>query len=1098
MKSMLLALSLGALTTLGAEYFVSTSGNDAHSGLAQDQAFRTLTKAKESFKPGDTITIMPGTYHESLEFANFPTSDKTSTIRALIPGTVLIRGDIDPPAPFQPSETYPNVWTIQLDSKPTAVNERDTLTIYATVPTLQELEFTSAAWFYDNDTKKLHVRTSDSLPPKNHTITIGRIPDNGVAFWGSKVANIVIRDLVITGFNAPEQAKGYGFGTRWGIYLSGDPTNCRIENITAFLNGGGITVNRNGRENHIVNCKTYGNHSPFYASGGGIIVLTPNERGSIQDCISFDTEKMGIRYYGGTPAEHCKFQRNIAFDCTEGALWIKYPSDTTIAEDCYSDAALYARKIENSIFSHGDTGYFGAAQNSIVRSRDKDFSENNDLADPINFDFRPQADSAFKDKLPKYIQQDIFFVAPNGNDSAPGTSLKTAWKTIGFAIGKLKPGATLYILPGTWNENLVLDGLQDVAIRGRGHKPVSINANINAKNTKNLQLARLDVNAIALDNASETELRHCIARTSATFQNASNLDIKNSTFLGDVKLDQAPNHIVANNVFAKKLIRNSTQGLAFANAHAQEPTQAEYESFTIPPPKLAEGKGFVDGLKLLGGRGFDGLPAGHYWRQAIPTQIQIRDFKTLSSTVTTANLEAFATMPVEYTLTYAPQDNPQDKKSIQGGMRSNLISAGINGLQPNTTYNAQITLKAKAKRLYTNQDAAESLFNENRDLTIDNISFKTIDHDRQSQTFHVAKTGNDQTGDGTRKNPWKTISHAAKNAVAGDTVFVHPGTYLEMVRFKATGEQGKPIVFRGINPHTTCVDGGKRQLASAFVIHGKHNIVIDNFGLKWQADSSMAAVDIRNANNIRITRLFYDGRGAGYAPHFVGAVNAKNLEVDNCFLTRGFNGSIFRDCDNLLIRNNVFYINSLNQIVLSNNHNQKSVIRNNVFTDNTLQKVPNPIIHLRELNGVKIQDNCFFLRIPTTLKTLVGFSNINGIQQDFFPPVEEKGILPEQWKRQGRFARVNLTYEQFQKQVDYNPNAIFEDPKLDALKQFVTFKDWNDWTNFGQHSATANKHEWHNDGSRFKFPDDFIADNPTLQKADIGLQKDYVMKHGEP
>ena len=72
MKSMLIALSLGALTTLGAEYFVSISGNDAHSGLTHDQPFRTLAKAKESFKPGDAITIMPGTYHESIESANFP------------------------------------------------------------------------------------------------------------------------------------------------------------------------------------------------------------------------------------------------------------------------------------------------------------------------------------------------------------------------------------------------------------------------------------------------------------------------------------------------------------------------------------------------------------------------------------------------------------------------------------------------------------------------------------------------------------------------------------------------------------------------------------------------------------------------------------------------------------------------------------------------------------------------------------------------------------------------------------------------------------------------------------------------------------------
>ncbi|NLZ64166.1 MAG: DUF1565 domain-containing protein, partial [Lentisphaerae bacterium] len=70
-KEMITALSLAAGSMYAAEYFVSPGGNDSNTGLSQEQPFQTLQKAQSVFKAGDTLSIMPGVYHEGLEFRDF-------------------------------------------------------------------------------------------------------------------------------------------------------------------------------------------------------------------------------------------------------------------------------------------------------------------------------------------------------------------------------------------------------------------------------------------------------------------------------------------------------------------------------------------------------------------------------------------------------------------------------------------------------------------------------------------------------------------------------------------------------------------------------------------------------------------------------------------------------------------------------------------------------------------------------------------------------------------------------------------------------------------------------------------------------------------
>ena len=60
---------------------------------------------------------------------------------------------------------------------------------------------------------------------------------------------------------------------------------------------------------------------------------------------------------------------------------------------------------------------------------------------------------------------------------------------------------------------------------------------------------------------------------------------------------------------------------------------------------------------------------------------------------------------------------------------------------------------------------------------------------------------------GTKEDPFKTISAAAKIVKPGDRVTVAPGIYRESVTLTVSGEEGKPIIFRSDEPRKAIISG---------------------------------------------------------------------------------------------------------------------------------------------------------------------------------------------------------------------------------------------------------------------------------------------------
>ena len=110
----------------GAEHFVNKQGKDANNGTSRATAFLTIQKGVNALKPGDTLTIGPGEYFENVDRANLGSPDADTVIRAEIPGTALMRGDVDLPE-FKKVEGYRFVYAVACGRKPLGVLENPIL-----------------------------------------------------------------------------------------------------------------------------------------------------------------------------------------------------------------------------------------------------------------------------------------------------------------------------------------------------------------------------------------------------------------------------------------------------------------------------------------------------------------------------------------------------------------------------------------------------------------------------------------------------------------------------------------------------------------------------------------------------------------------------------------------------------------------------------------------------------------------------------------------------------------------------------------------------------------------------------------------------------
>jgi len=498
-----------------AEYFVNKIGNDDQDGLSRAAAFLTVQKGVDVLSPGDTLIIGPGEYAESVHRQHLGSMEKETVIRAEIPGTAVLRGDV-PVGTFRKTEGYSLVYETPFDRDVQAVTEVDTLTGLSRMPNLAELDAAPGRWLYDPAQKRLYVSASDGKPADAHVYRASVIAGDGLFLDSPK--RVVLEGLAVTGFNSSGPATAspsyrtpnMGLKVVWGV-LFHEAKNCVIRDCTAYFNGGGFAVNNGqnpdpalaGGGNLVEDCVAYGQffqNSAYESSGVGIYCPNNDE---IRNCHTYKNNAFGSRMYG----------KLVSPSKIVGSLaWSNFGN----LGDFQLKVGVPGARMENSISLGGFTNITDS-RNSITGKEPAEFSKDNisllpkdgksldldrEFADAENLDFRLQADSQFrgsgpdgKDRGPYPYAENVFYVSTQGDDAADGLSMRQAWKTLARAAKSLRPGDTVYLEGGEYDGNLNLqaDGTLEkpISLRGRGAKPVLIKGDFRVTDSSHLDFQRI-------------------------------------------------------------------------------------------------------------------------------------------------------------------------------------------------------------------------------------------------------------------------------------------------------------------------------------------------------------------------------------------------------------------------------------------------------------------------------------------------------------------------------------------------------------------------------------------------------------------------------
>ncbi|KPK43259.1 MAG: hypothetical protein AMK72_13575 [Planctomycetes bacterium SM23_25] len=975
-----MAVLLGALLASqsgvqGAEYFVNKQGSDANNGASRETAFLTIQKGVDALKPGDTLTIGPGEYFENAQRTGLGSPDVDTVIRAEVPGTAVLRGDV--PAPeFKKVDGYRFVYAAQFDQAPNAVLEHHELHTLLPKANVAELEFDPGFFHYDADSRTLYISNLDLSAPDQcrYTVAVSGKHGGKHGIELTRPRRVTIEGLAATGFYPG-----------WGINLNA-PVSCVVRGCVTFMSVGGIRLGpsgaiggEGGSSNVVENCVSYGH------TFGGIVRYGANND-VIRNCHTYRSkregnEHFGIMHYAGMTGP-LLIKNNISWG--QNFDYSVKPAAQERLENCVALGFVRNANMFHNLIGGGneyDRSSAAPADNILFlreRKLDRDF----EFADPLNLDFRLQGDSRFRgtapdgtDRGPYPYAASIFYVSPAGDDRADGLSMRKPWRTLERSLKGLRPGDTLYLAEGEyaaapWKK--AGNGKPPIRICGRGRGTVVIRGKLILTGGAGIVFERLNFSrGAALHDSRDLAFRNCTFFGPADGLGADrvkDLKVTHSVFAGvPLHLTGTEDVTLSGNIFAndgKPAVRldaagavrysdyNNYQdraqcwevngaGWSFADLQQRHDrySQALAPRFTLEKgvPRLEND----DRFRSLG-PGSTALGIHHEYETTAKALDLVGPFLH-SVSDSTANIEWWTSHPATYSLSWGGTPEMENTVgSFRGSGRFNTFS--LTGLKPGQTYYFKI-VSADASRA----DASLAVLKP-EDAT---LSFKTAPRPAAPRVYYVAPDGNDRNSGLKREEAFRTICRAAARVGPGDTVMIAGGDYNETVRIRAAGTRERPITFR-------CVTGEKAEhrgenLPRSFEVILKPDVRFDGLYFRGQSFWREGFV-VRQSARVQITRCLNT---------MVNASESPEMLVRNCVLHGGWTSVALSRCPNSRVENNVFIMTILRQLTCD----APTIARRNIFCECVRNKTHQTLLQLS--SKVKESDNCFYLRWPEDEKLAI-------------------------------------------------------------------------------------------------------------------------------
>lgn len=1129
------------------EYFVAKNGDDRYDGLSESNAFATVGKGVSVLAPGDVLTIGPGEYYESVVCHLTGSEDAPVTIRAKHPRTAILRGDAPLKAKFEKVEDRGFLYVCDMDDEVRGVLDSGYLSHYQRVACLDAADRTPGSYFHDVGKRQFYVHTADSSHPDKHVLSLagtvglyglrvvntekeGRVGEPNENEW---TRNLVIEGLVFRGYSQFIPKRSAREGTGLSLFL---PKDCVIRDCVAFLNATGlecvgVAISRNeetdlrresGENCLIENCAAYGNDDE---SGSGASIIC---RGSIKDsiirnCLAFKSRKC-IRFYSGA-LRNCAIKNNIAF----GDIWEKgnlnpiknlitgnvcerlvvYNSDTDVTRN------LTASLSEVNKFGHGRDAK-ATIENNIIEDRTGPIDPEANFAAPERLDYRLQSDAPLRGtgRAPFPYEDTVFFVKPDGNDAAAGTSVKQAWKTLDKACRSAAPGHTIYILAGLYDETLVPEnsGTEEkpIVFSDRGGGRVALKG-VDLKGKSHIVIRGLSASngeglGVRFENGTDLTLERCVVanRSGGGVQaaNVRNLQIRHCAFSENafgVKLEKCAAALVVANIFNANSetslqldsdslrtlwsdynsfnVASENVGVVDGSPNQPYDLVAWRRSFRLDEHSLTRTPDFDDDYYLKNYYQFNGLgplamPVGPYERVKRRSSATVSEPVVHSATSTTVNIEcvtpgALANCELHWGITPECEKRlPVPPEYFLQFTTSLHHYFSIVGLTPGSHYFYKIVASAPLIVVYSNEPPG-SKNAESAPPSSGTRCFITPTVDPPPSTYHVSRKGDDKNSGLSRDEALRTIKAAAGKVKAGDTVIVGDGEYNEDIVVRGTGDRDRPVVFKTANLGKVFLNGDG-LLKSAFELSHKSWIVVDGFYIKnYKSETKdiCGAFSVVQGSNNSLRRLIFDGRTSIPRQTVVAKFSA-NLSVENCVFRNAWMDILGYGCPNALIKNNVFYGNMCGgAVAMRNNGDEKFTISHNIFCDTVPKKRFNTLVKSGHLDSIMDEYNCYFTRLPE----------------------EEKKIYTEKSDE-----KASYTFAEFKKLTGQGDTSFFANPNMPIIKEYEIFK--GDMTDRA-HKFVTQELNWKvikEHGKTRRVPiialyDQFFASNPKCVKAKDGL-----------
>jgi hypothetical protein len=974
--NMTMAVLLGAALALesgvqGAEYFVAKQGSDADNGASRETAFLTIQKGVDALKPGDTLTIGPGEYYENVQRSGLGSPDADTVVRAEVPGTAVLRGDIPAPT-FKKVGGYRFVYAARFDQAPHAVIEHHTLHTLLPKANVAELEFDPGFFHYDANSRTLCISNSDLSAPDRRRYTVAVNGKQGFELTNAR--RVTIQGLAATGFYPG-----------WGINLNA-PVSCVVRDCVTFLNVGGIRLGpsggiggEGGSNNVVENCVSYGH------TFGGIVRYGANND-VVRNCRTYQSkreghEHFGIMHYAGM-AGPLVIKNNISWG--QNFDYSVKPRGRDRLENCVALGFIRNANLFHNLIGGGNEydRRSAAPADNILFLREETLDRDFEFADPLNLDFRLQPDSRFRgtapdgtDRGPYPYAANVFYVSPAGDDRADGLSMRTPWRTLKRALKGLRPGHTLYLAEGEYTAarwRKAGNGKTPIRVCGRGRGTVTINGKLILTGGAGIVFERLSFSrGAALGDSRGVAFRNCTFFGPAGGLDAErvrDLEVTHSVF-ADVPLHLTGAEVVTvrGNIFAhagKPAVRldaadairysdyNSYQdraqcwdvnGAAWSFADLRK-RHDRYSQAMVPVFALEKGVPRLkndDRFKSLG-PGSSALGIHHEYEATAKALDLVGPFLH-SVSDTTANIEWWTSRPATFSLSWGQTPEMTNRvHSFRGPERFNTFS--LTGLEAGQAYYFRI-LSADGSR----GDASLAVRRPDNAA----LSFKTAPKAVEPRVYYVAPDGNDANSGLSRQQAFRTICRAADRVGPGDTVMIAGGDYNETVRIRAAGTKERPITFRCVTGEKAVLRG--EHLERSFEVVVKPDVRFDGLYFRGQSFWREGFV-VRQSERVQITRCLNT---------MVNASESPEMLVRNCVVHGGWTSVALSRCPDSRVENNVFIMTILRQLTCE----APTIVRGNIFCECIRNKTHQTLLELSA--NVAESNNCFYLRWPEDEKLAI-------------------------------------------------------------------------------------------------------------------------------